>query len=655
MRKYRYIWLLLLYSGFCLAQEEPVPNKFCQPTSIYGAVKLGAKYRYQKGTTNEIYDVRESPLYYAGILLNTTSYFWHPNLMTLDLGGEFNPEINMNSYITVPDQSEVRTLSRFNLQANFLNKKPLNFSLYTNFSQVYANRENLSNIRTNSFNFGGNLSYYNKILPVQVSFSKGKWDEKEIQTGRTYHTEQCNLQATAKKSFSTWNNNELMYSHNELFRKEPIDIKTENISDNLNLKNNFYLDASREKSINSYITATDQKGTDQFRRLQVYENLFLKLPAHLDLNANYTFSAIQRHSQTTKQNNINVALRHRLYESLTTSLIYEYNNVSNTFYNESFHRPGIELHYEKQIPLHGRLLLSGSYFRLHQNRTSDAAYLPILNEEHILSTGRIELLNKPDVVSGSVVVKDITGTIIYQEIFDYMLTDRNSYVEISRVPGGQIAENAAVFVDYTVRQPGSYEYDANIINFNASVLLFKNLLEVYYRYGYQDYQNLKNTEFLTLNYIRQNLAGVRVEYKFASAGAEYESYNSTVIPYRSWRYFFLLQGNCKSRVLYSVNGNYRTYKMLDDNTVQKYADLAGNVSYMLSQQSKITLELSYRRQIGQGINLNLLTARSEFTANYRKLYFKVGVEVYKRLYLNDNINFFGAYFEIVRSFGWNKR
>jgi hypothetical protein len=31
------------------------------------------------------------------------------------------------------------------------------------------------------------------------------------------------------------------------------------------------------------------------------------------------------------------------------------------------------------------------------------------------------------------------------------------------------------------------------------------------------------------------------------------------------------------------------------------------------------------------------------------------VEVYKRLYLNDNINFFRAYIELVRTFGWNKR
>jgi hypothetical protein len=271
-----------------------------------------------------------------------------------------------------------------------------------------------------------------------------------------------------------------------------------------------------------------------------------------------------------------------------------------------------------------------------------------------LLSGRIELLTYPNVVSGSVVVKDVTGTIIYQEYFDYTLIARNSYLEITRVPGGQIAEGAAVFVDYTVNQPGSYRYDANIVNFNASVLILKNLLEFYYRFAYQDFQNMENTEFLTLNYITQNIYGARVEYKFASAGAEYESYNSTVIPYRLMRYYVLLQGNIKTKVLYSANANYREYKMLDDNTIQKYADFAGNITYMTSPQTKVTFEIGYRKQVGKGIDLNLLTARTEFTANYRKLYLKAGVQVYKRLYLNDNINFFGAYFEVVRSFNWNK-
>ena len=278
-----------------------------------------------------------------------------------------------------------------------------------------------------------------------------------------------------------------------------------------------------------------------------------------------------------------------------------------------------------------------------------------MSEEHVLRSGEIELLNKPHAVPGSVVVKDITGTIVYQLNFDYLLIERNAYLEITRVPGGQIAENSAVYVDYIVNQPGSYRYDANIVNFSANLLILKNLLEFYYRLSFQNYDHLENTEFLTLNYITQNIIGTRVEYKFASGGVEFDNYNSTVIPYRLIRFYFLLQGNINGKVIYCLDGNYRTYRMLDDNSLQKYAALSGNVSYMITPQTKVTLDIGYRKQVGPGIDLNLLTARSEFTANYNRLYLKAGVEVYKRLYLNDKINFFRAYVEVVRTFGWNKR
>jgi hypothetical protein len=487
-----------------------------------------------------------------------------------------------------------------------------------------------------------------------VNYSNGKWDEHEIQTGRTYHTNQSDLQAILKKSFTTKDKNELEYYHNELFRQEPPSIRTQNISDNLNLKNSYTFDDKRQQSLNSFISGTDQRGTDEFKRLQVYENVNFTLPHNLSLLGNYSFTEIQRTELTTKQQNTGAVLRHKLYESLTSSLIYEYNHINNTYYIESFHRPGIDLQYNKTIP-GGRLSLASSYFRLHQRRDSDSSLIPIMSEPHVLRTGEIELLDKPHAVPGSVVVKDITGTIIYQLNFDYLLIERNAYLEITRVPGGQIAENAAVYVDYVVNQPGSYRYDANIVNFSASVLVLKNLLEVYYRLSFQNYDHLENTEFLTLNYITQNLVGTRVEYKFASGGVEFDNYKSTVIPYRMLRFYFLLQGNIKGKFIYCLNGNYRNYRMLDDNSLQKYADLSGNVSYMITAQTKVTLDLGYRKQVGPGINLNLLTARSEFTANYNKLYFKAGVEVYKRLYLNDDINFFRVYAELVRTFGWNKR
>ena len=68
----------------------------------------------------------------------------------------------------------------------------------------------------------------------------------------------------------------------------------------------------------------------------------------------------------------------------------------------------------------------------------------MLNEEQVLRDGEMTLLNKPYVDVNSVVVKDVSGTLIYQANFDYILLERAGYVEIQRIPGGLIPNKGTV-------------------------------------------------------------------------------------------------------------------------------------------------------------------------------------------------------------------
>ena len=97
--------------------------KFFQPLSLSGALKLGGYYRYLEGYSNEIYNYQKSSLFYGGVLLNSSSYFLHPNFLLLDLGIEYNPEKGHDLYLVVPDQSEIRTLKKLNMNATFFKQK----------------------------------------------------------------------------------------------------------------------------------------------------------------------------------------------------------------------------------------------------------------------------------------------------------------------------------------------------------------------------------------------------------------------------------------------------------------------------------------------------------------------------------------------------
>jgi len=651
------IWILvfgILLPLGSIAQDLRYPNRPFQPMMVHAELELGAGYRREESNTNQIYNLWETPVLYGGFLLNTSSYILNPGIMVLDIGGEYNPELKREQQIVIPDRTEARTLKRLEAGLDLLRSKSLNLGAFAKYTEGYTNRENITNLKTNAFNFGGYLNWSNRFLPFRMTYDQGDWEEIETETGRSYTTSNSRLQANVNKSFSKRDKNEFIYFHRDYQRINTFAAETRNISDNFNLNNRIFFDNNQKYFLRSLISGTDQIGTDAFRRIFVNENLTLDLPQNLDLVGNYTYSTNKREVQNIKQHNIRTLLRHQLYESLTSSLLYEFNRTTQTYYFERRNKFGIDLRYEKKIPFQGRLLISGELYKQPLKHESESLLLKILDEEHILRDGELELLDRPNVILSSVLVKDPTGTIIYQEYLDYVLIEQNVYIEIQRVAGGQIPNNSAVLVDYTIQQEGSYEYHIDYYRVHARLMIYNRLLEVYYTRAQQDYSNQVNTENVTLNYLTQNIYGTKLEYKFASLGVEYEDYNSSITPFTLWRYYLQLQGNAKGKLLYSVNGNYRDYHMLYNNTYQTYADVMGNLAYSISPAARISFEMGYRKQIGEGIDLDLYTSRLEFNLNYRKLFLKAGVEVYRRIRLGEHLDYYNVYVKLVRTFDWNK-
>ncbi len=655
MKSLQIVCFLLLLSISCQAQSYSISRKFWALTGINGAVQLGAGYRYQAGYSNEIYNIEKSSRFSGGIMLNTNSYFLHPNFISLNLGGDYNPMFGKDLYLVIPDQAEMVTMGKFDANISFFNQKPVNLIAFYHYNDVYTNRENLSNIRSKTTNFGGTFTWTNKILPIMVSYTQGKWHETEILTGRTFATLQKNLQARIDRSFSLYDNNQLIYFHNDYSRDDANIARTHSISDNISLNNTVFFDKKRNYSFISSIMGIDQYGTDAFRRFQVNEGITMNLPKQFSISANYNYYNYSREFQTIRQNSVSTMLSHRLYESLRSGITLEYNNIRQTFYSENNLKAGININYEKKIPLKGRLMLGYVFNWQHMQHSGDAVEIPVLQEEHVLTDGKLTLLNKAYININTVVVKDVTGTIIYQINFDYVLIQRNNYIEIQRMPGGQIPDKSTINVDYVAMLPGAYKYDVNFQCVTASVSLYNRLVEVYFKLANQGYNKLETTEFLTLNYFTQSVYGCRLEYSFASGGAEFENYQSSIVPYRLIRYWLQVQGNIVNKITFSVSGNWRNYNLIAENNHQQFIDVIGNMGYQLNPQTTISLEIGYRKQVGQQMDLNLVTGRLQFNTVFRQIYIKVGLELYSRDYLDERTNFYGGFIRVVRNFNWHKK
>ncbi len=646
------LFSLCLSEGF--SQERSFfasqKNFFWVPVSFSGEFRTTAHYRKREILTDYLNDTQNSSRFSVGGLIHSESYFWHPNFLLLNIEAEYNPDFIKENFIVIPDRSENRTMKRLNIKSTLFNTKIISLNTHLNLSQTYSNRENLTNIKTNRKQWGSMLSFRNKTLPINLSFNKTKWEQEEIETTRVSNMEQLNFTGRTSKSFYNNDKHDLVYSHDEYSFNYINLYQTNTVSDYITLNNNFNFDNKKKYNFRSRVSYRNQTGTFDFKKFQADENLRLNLPERFTFNANYNYFNLGQETQNTATNNVKLVLRHKLYLSLNTNIFYEFRNTEHTAYSEKYNAFGGNLYYTKKIILKGRLNLSYNYRRQNFHSVNPPAVIQIINENHILSDGQIELLDRPYIQISSVVVTDISGSIIYQENLDYILTERNNYIEIQRFPGGQIANNAGILVSYTVNLPETYDYDYNYNKFSSSISIWNRTLELYFNASKQNYLNLEDVDLLILNYFTQYRYGIRTDFKFAAAGVEFDNYDSSIIPYKMTRYYLSAQKSLKNKILMSVNGNIRDYYLLDDDIRQLYADISAKTVYRFYDLTKASLELGYRKQIGTGIDLDLLTARLEISTQFRELYATLGFEKYNKNFLNEINNYGGIYFRLIRKF-----
>ncbi|MBI2966494.1 MAG: hypothetical protein HYY40_01605 [Bacteroidetes bacterium] len=630
-------------------------------TSLSGEVTAKGFYREYDldygASTTILSDKQQYTYMMGGALLNAKSFFLHPRFFKLDITAAYYPETNRRNYNVVPDLAEVTTLNKLDIRGALFEQKKITITSFFNLNDSYQNRESITDIKSDSRQWGSALFYGNGFLPFSASYYQRQWQQTVMATNRRTGMVERVLHGRTNKSFFTRDKNELTYSHNEsvnqnIFSTEqnqnPYRVK--NIIDEIRLNNNIPFDSKRKYLFNSIISNFNQDGTRSFNRFQALENLSLSLPGKLVLLNHYNLNSIRQEKNNSDNQRILSSLSHKLYKNLNSRLFFEFNRTKHDVYTENISKTGIDLQYTRKIPASGRLTLSYLYFRGNQNMKSASYSIAVTNEAYTLSDGQIILLKRPYVDQQTVAVRNAAGTFTYLVDFDYILVDRYPYLEIVRVPGGQIANNATVYIDYSATRPGSYRYDTDHHSFAANIILFNRKFEIYYKLSAQDYKNVTETEYQTLNYFTQNTAGSRLDFGIINGGIELEDYKSTLIPYRRIRYFLNIQKKYRENILFTLNGNMQVYHLVNENINQEYSDVAGKIAWTVFKQTKLNFDLMYRKQNGTGIDLDMITAKGEITSVIRQLYLTAGLEWYTRNYIGEKINFKGAYLQLSRKF-----
>ncbi len=618
--------------------------------SINGSLFLNGDYRIENSHLLRNYkDENKLFLVGADLNINTQSILLHKNFLLIDLGGAYSPGLKRENYVIAPDRSENMTSEKLNLGLNFFNQRPLTFNIYGNYAHKFINRDLTSDIESKQFKYGTNVSFTNEYLPVSVKYLHDNWQQSELQNSRKFKTVRENIAAEFNKSFSKFDETEVKIYYDDISRKYVNSQKINSYRSSFTLHNRVYLTSDHYNSMNSYLMYQDQNGNQILNRLQFSENLMLRPIEAIGVQARYLFNKNNFLSVKSEQNSIFGEVTHHLFQSLDSYVNYEFISHEQSFFDEKVNRGAAGFRYNKLIPT-GTLNIAYEFNWRSEDKTSESSRQLIINELVEIRDGQLVLIENPNVIISSIVVKDLTSTIIYQEVLDYLIIERGDFVEILRVPGGQISNGQTVMIDYQFDFRSDYNVEAAGNRISTNVSFLNNLLNVYFRYNDLSFTSVEGIGFNTLKYFTQKIYGIKTQYLLINAGVEFEEYSSNITPYRSKRYYIDLNDTFFQRLLLYLSTGYRSFELTDKNENQIFKDAAARLTYLFDPFTKLNVIINGRAQQGRGLDLDWSSIRAEFTTNFRKIILVLGYENVYRNFSGDRINYNNIYVRIGRNF-----
>lgn len=618
-------------------------------TQISGSIIGEDFYRKQISILKDKFREEEETNTLRGKLrLSLRSFIWHPNFLQLNADGEYSPDKRSDKYIVLPDRTESNTSKRININADFFNSTPLLLNSQYSYSNSLTNRDFINDIELKNESFGATIGWRSSILPIHFGYNYNQWTQLEIFSQRTYWDKRNTFLMGLNKDIGPSSNSinaNYEYAKTNYSGADTLNSKLVNV----NINNYLYFNKDKTSDFSSFIIYNSIIG---FQRLKIFtanEMLKVQLPEEFTLKANYQYTNQIIDSTRMTTNSPSIQLENQLYLSLKSYAFYQMNFYNRTNFSETQKVYGGGFNYKKLIPT-GILWLNYEFRGLDEDMNNQPLSLRMQNEEHTLDDSKPLIINNPFIRPNSILIKDLTFTTIYQENLDYFLIPRGNYTEIKRIPGGRIANGSKIFVDYIAEYQASYKYTSLTNAFDGRASVLDNYVELYFRFLFSDYRNVEVQTLNSLKNINEKFAGVQFNYHSLSFGAEYDYYQTNVMPYESFNIFSRFTDNITNKLTLSFNARYLYTNYVNDNSLQRTTDFMVMTNYTLNNWSSVAVNYQYLYQKGSGIDLLSNNFRIEFSARVLQFFVTAGYELFTRNFMTEERRFHSVFVRMERSF-----
>ncbi|RME56474.1 MAG: hypothetical protein D6795_01370 [Deltaproteobacteria bacterium] len=553
----------LLVASVLLNIAPEIAAQEIRPFRIYrmgGYVLLSSLYEEDDARLVGERRIEENtnPVFLEEMNLSLYSYIYHPRFLKLDLGGGvlFTQE---RLATEGEDFSEDNLFYNGLVRLTLLERKPYPLTLYYRRRVPRIPLGRAGQIFVKDVEYGLEFRETVTFLPIFLELSHTTEDGSG---GGQITDEALNrIDLETRKIFGEHTKIAMSYQ----FRS----------SDSASGSLSFPIQEKRQTIHSSHVTTRQRFGHEHpveyrnflrfYKQLEFPERQDIELRPELTWQLSDTLQGAGRISLTNSRvegENItiesgNVALHHRLFQSLFTHLEGRGRATQAIEVTDLTYGGGGDVRYQKKLPF-GNLSLASSLFYDFTRLESRRDEIPVFGEEIVLAGIEQVPLSHPDVVRTSIEVFNASRSRRYVEGLDYSVITVGATTSIQRRAEGEIADGERVLVDYTYAAKGTVSYSVLSRSYSGRLSLFSRLA-LFGRFRNMPIEIHSGTASQPLNSEREWSMGSEFHLPISivtlNASVEYSAHDEEIAPFRqkngqlsievspSRQWFFVLSGS----------------------------------------------------------------------------------------------------------------
>jgi len=516
---------VILFSATSLASMAADVAPF-QLTNVEGFVGLefreDEQSRAATGTTAGSFENRRA--FREELFVLTHSYVYHPNFLTMDLGG--GPLFVQDMLKTsIGSNEDDNLLWNIIAQLNFLEEKPTPLTLFYNRDHPTVSLSLLDTFENQHTKYGFNFQVRQPLSPINFSLeasrneSKGDGFNLIVNDVVDQGIFRANL-PMGRAGYITFAHNATQSESQTHYVSQPE--QTSNVKvGNSTLDSRLFLGEKREIQLYNFLSYTERTELRELQELRYTPNL--RWQHSEDLSSFYTLNYLNSKQEDVETNNLGMTAGFAQNLSEHFSLNAEMRGASSKTTGLELTTFGGGGHVDYRKPFsYGQLTLAAGLTYDNIDRVA-APVVPVRDLRYTLVGTTPQMLPHDNIIRPTITVYDLVveaylpttiGTTCgLGDIILITAIDVRTQITQCNVPAGQILR---VRVDYDYNPGGSVGFTNFQQNYQASLDLFR-YYNVYVRYRNNDADIYSGTPTLPLEENQVISTGAKVDYPWSDS------------------------------------------------------------------------------------------------------------------------------------------